>query len=312
MTAFTRVEVVPDTPAWEEERRNSIGASEVAAILGLSPYNTAGDVYRSKLGIDKHFDPVLSYIGHASESIVDGWITRFSGLDLDPKPGFMARSVEWPWLHASFDRVHEHPMIPIQIKTASAWANHEWDEGVPTGIQVQVMTELAVSGAPRGLVVVWIGGREFRHYWLARDDRFIHDYLIPTTRDFWDANVRAKVDPPPMSLDEVNALPTEAAEVELSESAFETLERITVLNSDITAQDEERKALKVALAQYTGTADTLTYQGRKVATWRQQKGRVGFDKAGLAAEHPDILAKFTVQGEPFRVLRTTKQKEQEK
>lgn len=310
MSTYDIVDVAPDTPVWEAERRKSVGASEVAALLGLSPYNTALDVYKHKLGIDKPFDPVLSYIGHASESIVEGYLTRFSGLDLDPQPGFMARSREFPFMHASFDRVHHHPLIPIQIKTASAWANHEWDEGVPTDIQVQVMAEMLVSGAPRALVAVWIGGREFRHYWIGRDDRFIRDYLIPAVEEFWFGNVKAQVPPPPMTVEEVNAIPTESVEVELSENAFEVLERLTVLNSDIAAQEEERKALKVALAQYTGTADTLTYQGQKVATWRQQKGRVGFDKAGLAAEHPDILAKFTVQGEPFRVLRTTKKKEQ--
>ncbi|HIF05968.1 MAG TPA: hypothetical protein EYQ64_03175, partial [Gemmatimonadetes bacterium] len=108
MTPFVKVEVTPDTPAWEQERRNSVGASEVAAVMGLSAYGvTPLDVYKHKLGVDRHFDPILAWVGHQSEPIMEAWLREFSGLDLNIRPGFMARSVEHPYLHASFDRVNE-------------------------------------------------------------------------------------------------------------------------------------------------------------------------------------------------------------
>ncbi len=310
MTVYEKINVTPDTPAWEKERRLSVGASEVAAVMGLSPYGaTPLDVYKHKQGIDRSFDPLLSFIGHESEPIIEKWVHQFSGVDATLEPGFMARSVAHPYLHASFDRVSTAPFLTWQFKTAHHYTGHHWDEGIPTDIRVQVQAEMAVAGTRRAAVVVWIGGREFRLFWEPRDDRFIDEHLIPTVRDFWDTNVRAQVPPPVSSIAEVNAFPTLTAEVDLSTEAFDVLERITVLNSDIDAQSKERDALKVALAQYTGTADTLTYQGRKVATWRQQKGRKGLDREGLAAEHPDIIAKFTVTGQPFRVLRRVPSKE---
>lgn len=313
MSAFTRVNVVSDTPEWEEERRKSVGASEVAAIMGLSAYGvTALDIYKHKMGIDRTFDPVLSFIGHESEPIIHKWVEKFSGTDLTLAPGFMARSVEWPFLHASFDRVAQNPFLTVQMKTAHHYAGHHWDEGIPTDIRVQVQAEMAVAGTARAAVVVWIGGREFRLFWEPRDDRFINEHMLPAVQQFWDGNVRAQVPPPVSSMAEVNAIVTTELESDLSEEAFEVLERITVLNSDIDAQTKERDALKVALAQYTGTADTLTYRGEKVATWRQQKGRVGFDKEGLRADHPNLIAKYTTQGAPFRVLRRTRTKETSK
>lgn len=311
MNPFVKVDVTPDTPAWEQERRNSVGASEAAAVLGLSAYGvTPLDVYRSKMGVDRPFDPVLAWIGHQSEPIIEAWLREFSGLDLDIQPGFMARSVEHPYLHASFDRVNAGPFFPIQMKTAHQFAGHHWDEGIPTDIRVQVQAEMAVSGTPRALVVVWIGGREFRHYWEPRDDRFIREHLIPTIQQFWDGHVRAKVEPPVSTLAEVNAIVTDGTEIELSEQAFDTLERITVLNSDIQAQEAERDQLKVALGQYVGAADTLTRDGVKVATWRQQKGRAGFDLKGFREAYPELAQQFTTVGQPFRVLRRTKTKEQ--
>lgn len=166
-----------------------------------------------------------------------------------------------------------------------------------------------MAGTPRAAVVVWIGGRETRLYWEPRDDRFIREHLVPAAMSMWDGNVRAKVEPPVSTLAEVNAIVTEQVEIELSDQAFDTLERITVLNSDIQAQEAERDQLKVALGQYVGAADTLTRDGVKVATWRQQKGRAGFDLKGFREAYPDLAQEFTTIGAPFRVLRPTKTKE---
>lgn len=306
--SYTLVDVIPDTPEWLEERRSSVGASEVPAVLGLSKWSTPLDVYRSKHGVDREFDPLLSFIGHESEHIIHKWVHEFSGLNVRLEPGFMARSVEHPWLHASFDRMSSDG-IPFQFKTAHHYTGHEWNDGIPTDIRIQVQTEMLVAGESRAAVVVWIGGREFKLFWEYRDDRFIREQLIPTTQSFWYENVRAGVAPDPTTLAEVNEIATEDRVVNLSETAFEALERITVLNSDIAAQEAERDQLKVVLGQYVGSADTLTHEGQKVATWKQQKGRTGFDQKAFREAHPELAAEFTRPGSPFRVLRRVKQKD---
>ena len=307
--SYRMIDVEPDTDAWLEERRKSIGASEVAAVMGLSPFNTALDIYKSKSGIDKHFDPLLAFVGHASEPIMHEWVEKFSGVPVKLEPAFMARSVAFPFLHASFDRVSNDPFVTWQFKTASAWTGHKWDEGIPTDIRVQVQAEMLVAGTSRAAVVVWIGGREFRLFWEPRDDRFINEHLIPTVTEFW-GRVEAHEPPPPSTVAEIaEAYPSEAIEVELSDEAFDVLERITVLNSDIQAQEAERDALKVALAGYVETADTLFHGGQKVATWKSQKGRAGFDQKRFREDHPELAAEYVTQGAPFKVLRAIKPKE---
>lgn len=302
------IEVQPDTDGWLEERRKSVGASEVAAVMGLSPYNTALDVYKSKQGVDRYFDPLLSFVGHASEPIMHEWVEKFSGVPVTLEDAFMARSIEYPFLHASFDRVSRDPFTTWQMKTAHFYTGHKWDEGIPTDIRVQVQAEMLVAGTQRAAVVVWIGGREFRLFWEDRDDKFIKGHMLPALTTFWEMVQNGE--PPQVStVAEVNQIVTEERATELSESAFETLERITVLNSDIKAQEEERDALKVVLAHYVGSADTLTVDGQKVATWKRQRGRVGFDKESFGLDNPHLLAKYTRMGEPFRVLRRTKPKE---
>lgn len=305
------IEVTPDTDEWLDERRKSVGASEVAAVMGLSPWQTALGIYKAKQGADNDFDPVLAMIGHESEHIIHKWIVEHSGLGLNLTSGFMARSGEYPFIHATFDRMHDDAglLIPVQMKTAHQYTSHKWDEGIPTDIRVQVQTEMLVSGAPRALVVVWIGGREFRAFWEARDDQFITEHLIPAVAQFW-GHVTDATPPSPQTVAEINEVwPSEDSEFELSPEAFDVLERITVLNSDLREQEAERDALKVALAEYVQTADTLTFEGRKVATWKTQKGRQSLDTVALRNDHPELVAEYTKQGAGFRVLRATKAKE---
>lgn len=305
---YVVVNVTPDTDEWLEERRKSVGASEVAAVLGLSEWATPFDVYRSKKGIDRPFDPLLSLVGHMDEQVMHRWLVELSGLNPTLTPGFMARSVEHPFIHATPDRMWDG--IPVQLKTAHEFTSHKWDEGIPTEYRVQVQTEMLVVDAPRALLVVRIGARDFRAIWEHRDDRFINEHLIPTVAEFWNAHVALDNPPEASRITEIQErYPSEDRELELSEQAFDVLEQITVLNSDIQAQEKERDALKVAFANYVGTADTLTYEGQKVATYKSQKGRQSFDTAALKRDHPELVADYTTQGAPFRVLRRTKPKE---
>lgn len=307
---FTRVEVEPDTLEWEQERRSSVGASEVAAVLGLSPYSTALDVYKHKHGVDREFDPLLSFIGHESEAIIAKWVERYSGLDVRMDPAFMARSAEWPFLHASFDRVSSGPFTTWQFKTAHHYTGHKWDEGIPTDIRVQVQAEMAVAGTQRAAVVVWIGGREFRLFWEPRDDRFIREHMIPALTEFWDG-VQAGSAPMPSTLAEnAEQFPTiSGKEIEASDAALEAIERRAVLLSDIQEQKAEADALQLVVANYMGDADSLTHEGRKVLTYKTQAGRASFDGKKFREEHPDLAAEYTKQGAPFRVMRTVKPKE---
>lgn len=306
--AFEVVNVTPDTDEWLEARRQSVGASEVAAVMGLSQYATPLDVYRSKLGLDRDFDPLLAFVGHESEPIIAKWVEQYSGVQVVLEPGFMGRSTTAPILHASFDRVSHAPFLTWQFKTAHQYMQHHWDEGIPTEYRVQVQAEMFVAGTHRAAVVVWIGGREFRLFWEPRDDQFIAEQMLPALGEFW-SHVENGVPPQPHTVSEIpQVYPGDGTYLELPENAFDTLERITVLNSDIKAQEAERDALKVALAEYVGNAETLLHDGHPVATWKTQKGRATFDKRTFDADHPDLAAAYTSQGAPFKVLRRLKER----
>ena len=306
--SYEVIDVTPDTPEWEEARRSSIGASEIAAVMGMSKWATPLDVYKSKLGVDRDFDPILGFVGHESEPIIHKWVERFSGTGATLEPGFMARSTTVPYVHATFDRVSHSPFLTWQFKTAHQYTGHHWDEGIPTDIRVQVQGEMFVAGTQRAAVVVWIGGREFRLFWEPRDEKFIQEQMLPALDIAW-AQVRAQNPPEPTTMSEINETwPSEAATVEATEEIFELVEQRAVHLADIQAMADEADQMKLAISLFMQSADTLTFGGRRVLTNKTQRGRASLDRAQLEADHPDLVAAYTRQGADFKVMRTIKEK----
>lgn len=310
---YKTIDVVSDTPEWLTERRSSLGASDVPGVLGLSPFTTPLSVYRSKQGIDDEFDPELAYIGHAEESVIEGWIRKFRPHQIARiLPAFMARSVEYPWLHASFDRLADHAglLAPIQMKTAHQYAAKDWENGVPLPVQAQIQTEILVLDAPFGWAVVFVGGRKFHLHRVERDQEFIDSYLIPRTREFWMGHVEAQVAPEPSTFGEVYEMyPSEPDSVIIgSETVLDAVARRAVLLSDVKAQQAEADALTLAIAQYMGNNETLVGPDGPVLTYKTQKGRRKVtDLDELEAEHPE----YVTRGSDFKTMRTVTRKTKE-
>lgn len=302
------VDITPDTPEWEQERRNSIGASETAAILGLSKWSTPLAVYLSKMGKPSDFDPELSYVTHALEPVVKGWVERFHPEWGTVEPGFMARSTEHPHLHGSFDFILVRPdgyREPLQVKTGHQNAKSSWDNGVPTEYLIQEQQEIYVFGSQSARLVVMHGGRTFDWYDIQRDEEFIQEHLIPKTKEFWEKHVLAEVAPEPTTISEVaEVYPSQAGTViEGSETVADAVSKREVLLSDAKALTEEADLLTLAIAQYMGEAETLTINGQPVVTYKTQAGRKNADIKLLESEYPEVAAAVIKQGNPFKVMR---------
>lgn len=304
---FELVDVRPDTPEWEQVRRQTLGASEVPAVLGLSTYATPLDVYRAKLGGGSTIDPELAFIGHAEEVVIGKWLRRFRP-DLGViRRGFMARSTEAPWLHATFDRfaVRRGEWRPVQMKTAHQFAGSEWADEVPAAVQAQVQAELFVHGSDYGYAVAFVGGRRFHLHRIDADPEFVHDLLLPITGAFWREHVETRTPPPPSSPAEAASLwpANDGAEVVADR---ETLALYDALGDALAAEDAAedvvealRLALMIRLGEATSLVDDL---GRTLVTWKPRAGSRRLDSTALRRDHPDLAEAYTRRGEPTRMF----------
>jgi predicted phage-related endonuclease len=69
-----------------------------------------------------------------------------------------------------------------------------------------------------------------------------------------------------------------------------------------TWADVEKEA-RTEIEQIMGDAETATYRGQPVITWKPVKSN-RFDQAAFKKEHPDLHALFTttIESRPFRPL----------
>ncbi len=185
------------TPKQLELRRSVLGGTDAAAILGVSRYRTAWDVYADKAGW-------AAPSGEMSEDALWGLIleepireeyARRAAIEVR-KPVRLVRHPERRWQAGHLDgRAADRG---LEIKTRS-WQDDEWGEPgsdeIPADVRTQVEHYLAVTGLPRFDVAVLFRGSRLAIYTVEADPAFLAD-LSAEEEEWWNAHVVEGREPP--------------------------------------------------------------------------------------------------------------------
>lgn len=292
-----------NTPEWLRARKQGgLGASEVAAVLGLSKWSTPLGVYLNKLTDDASDDMTeWQEWGHRLEEPIAGWVEDTQGLAVIESPGLI-QSEEYPWLMCTPDRVTDNGE-PLELKTSDRFMASDWELGVPDNYRIQVLVQMIVLGARKGYLAVLHGGNRPEFHVIDWDQEAA-DQIIRITREFWEGHVLAKVPPEPVTSSEAAlAYPTPAdVPVEGGEALYEAWGAYGLLQAEQVDIAERIEAMKLTLQKAMADATALTYEGKPLFTWKPRKGSARLDTAALKAAHPDIYAQFIKQGEPTRTF----------
>ena len=96
---------------WLSYRRRGIGGSNAAAILGISPWRTARDLYYDKLSVvkaDMDENWVALEMGHLLENLVARIFAKKTGLRIFQRK-VMFQHPLYPWMLADLDYLVELP-----------------------------------------------------------------------------------------------------------------------------------------------------------------------------------------------------------
>lgn len=176
----TAVRLLPadaDRDAWLAARRQGIGSSDVAAILGVSDYATALHVYHDKRGevADQDSEPAL-WGRVLEEPVAREWARR--NRSVIHRVGLVGR-VDERWKLATLDRrVLECPLnratresCALEVKCRSAFKASRWRTDVPDDVLAQVTWQMEVTGYDHIHVAVLIGGNDYRQTVVKRDEQ---------------------------------------------------------------------------------------------------------------------------------------------
>ena len=187
---------------WHAIRAKHVGASEVAALFGLSPFQTRWQLHMIKAGklarTDLSGNKAVS-AGRFMEAGVGAWAAEKFGVTLNKVRRYLSDD-ECHGLGASldFECVGTGTRYPVEIKFIQRHDGWEWEGDdltqVPENYLLQVQVQLACSGAPFGDLVAFIGG-DIRRLRVPRSEKLIAAIRAEVT-EFW-ADVRNGKEPAP-------------------------------------------------------------------------------------------------------------------
>jgi len=185
-------------------RRTGIGASEIAAIVGLNPWRSALDVWLEKTGRAQPFaGNARTSLGEILEPhIIDWWVGQRGATELAPLGTL--RDAEHDWLLATPDH-HAHADgadTLVEAKFVGHFVRRYWGDvdALPDYVTTQLQVQMRVSGIHRAECAAWIDGerepeRARRIIPCPYSPELVDD-LIELGSEFWMRYVQKDVEPP--------------------------------------------------------------------------------------------------------------------
>lgn len=267
---FTTIE------AWLTLRLNDVTSTDVAALMGRSPYCTPFELYhRKRGGLHSEFQGnELTAWGNAFEPAIAHELARRHGWEIRP----MKEYVRLPdhRIGSSFDylitNLDEPTILEIknvgwrQLNTDDGWIESDFGYEAPSYIEYQCQSEMLVSGIHRCIIGACIGGNE---------ERLIHRPLYPQVADeiiaavdaFWQAT-----EPPSPDYyrdgDTIARLNGYAEPDKIINADARMIELMTEYREFSKAEkiaEEEKKARKAELLTLIGDAEKVLAPGLSIS-----------------------------------------------
>ncbi|MBY4798322.1 YqaJ viral recombinase family protein [Collinsella sp. AGMB00827] len=286
--------------SWLCLRRQGIGGSDVAAIMGLSPWSSPYRVWLDKTtGVSEDISGKSAVMwGNILEPVVGEHYKQNHPERTIRRVNAIARSIERPWAQASLDYEVKDPELGwgvLEIKTAGLRSADKWESGVPLFYQTQVAHYLSVTGRPFADVAVLIGGQDYREYRIMRDEEDIKA-VNAAVDNFWNKAVKGGEEPDPAAVDNsyiINAHPRATEDfLELGQTPDVLAEYLAACDACKVA-DENKKRLSSELKLKMGDHRGIVSPAGKIAWIRTSSTR--FDSKRFDADHPGLRAMYSTE-----------------
>jgi putative phage-type endonuclease len=318
-----------DRSEWLAERRRGIGASDVAGILGLSPWASPYSVWASKVfeqADDR--DTLAMSFGRRAEAMIAPWFHELTGLYVYGQQA-QCHHEAWPWQRCTIDGfVYDHPdnhgpddcpdgceaLGAYEAKTTSA-TPAEWEtDGIPVHYQCQAQWTMHVTGTDHlwfAVLHLAFGRPDLRVYELARDQADI-DLIVKTVDAFWHDHVVPGIPPDTdghtATTYATKHLPASVGDMtELSDDVRAKVKLRDHLKLLIKSGEEQLADVENAIRAALGDCTEGYYDGQLIVSHREQS-RNTLDHTALWKDLPDVAAKY-MKANSYRVLRTHSPKE---
>lgn len=278
-------------PEWLARRRNTIGGSDAAAIVGLSRYGSQYSVFMDKTGrLPDKPDTEAMRQGRDLEEYVSQRFEEETGKKVRRLQAMLYNPL-YPFAHADVDRMVCGEDAGLECKTTSTLDVKQF-HGVefPEKYYAQCVHYMAVTGCERWYLAVLVFGRGFFVYTLERDQAEI-DALMTAEQGFWAGYVETDTPPSPDGSDAT----TEAMQTIYSDSRPEerTLFGRDMILDEYCTLKRQSKAIKDRMSEIENIIKEDMQDAergncdRYTVSWKSQI-RKTFDAKAFSTAHPEI------------------------
>lgn len=282
-------------------RRTGIGASEIAAVAGESPWGTPFSIWKAKVMGDEVPETNAMRFGNYAEQGVADWYAAETGAKL-----IKSRTRRHPvhrWMIATPDRIRleaDRPARLVQIKTVGSKTADHWGQDRPDAIPnytlLQVTQEMEVTGLETcDVAALFLNTRELRIYTVQRDQRLV-EAIVGIGSEFWSRYI-VSGQVPPIDISEAASrylrerypLP-KRAELLPATSEVEALAReYAAAHAEIAAAEKRKELAKNRLCELIGDETGFESEGVKV-TWKaDSRGKTAWKAVAEELQAPPEL-----------------------
>ena len=293
-----------DRNEWLEVRKRGIGSSDAAAAVGLNPYKSQLELWMEKTGRafpkeehqgledPRYWGTLLEpYVALAYQQKTERRVRKVNAVLQHPTYAFMLANIDREVIGCPDVQV-------LECKTAGEFGSRLWKDVVPEYVQLQVQHQLAVTGKEAADVAVLLCGQRLEIHRIVRDDDIIARLVVLESR-FWEW---VETDTPPPADGSESAAKAlrhlyrgNDTRLDFTDDTglCQVFDALAALRAELDAKEALAEQLKQTLQQAMGESSKATFS-HGVVTYKRAKDGSSLDAKRLAAEHPALMAQYTV------------------
>jgi putative phage-type endonuclease len=289
----------PHDERWHELRRAGVTASEIAVVMGLSPYDSPFNLYWAKVNDWRWGGNEYTGVGsHLEDAIAEWWAVEHA--DLWMRPAGLYAHPERPWQLATPDRLLRYPARPSVFRLRSLleckWVAQSWDgwgeedtDEIPVYYRAQCLWQLDVLGVDE-VHVAALGPTGFRSYVVRYNEDAEADLVLMREAAVEFVRRLKDGDPPPLDSHSATLGALKKLHPSLGDGdvqvPVELAERYRIARAERKAADERVDQCEAEIRAALGSDFNRAVCGKKLVASRSIYDQSG-DSAELTALEDD-------------------------
>lgn len=282
---------------WLLKRKEGIGGSDVASILGISPYKSSVSVY-----LDKTSDELETYtldnykmeLGEKLEDFVAKEFTLRTNKKVRNVNGIL-KNEKYPYSIANIDKAVVGERAFLECVVTNSFNKKKYKSEVPPHIKAQCYHYMAITGATHCYVAILVGNEELIIHTLNRDEDAI-DHIMKIEKDFWDTYVLGNNIPLPDGSDDYSKFISGIYEDSIDEVLVifekeEVMSKYDEIKSKMKELDKEKKSMEQFFKSQMGNYEVAFIGDRKLS-WKRQTKTI-FDTKRFKNDYPELYRDYS-------------------